>query len=54
MAVRTNLDNIEGTTYSITFTCQHWLPLFEKANSYNVVYKAIRQNELVRELYKIS
>lgn len=28
MAVRTNVDNIEGT-YFITFTCQYWLPLFE-------------------------
>jgi REP element-mobilizing transposase RayT len=38
MAVRTTVDNIEGT-YFITFTCQHWLPLFEITNSYNTVYK---------------
>ena len=25
--------------YFITFTCQHWLPLFELTNSYNSVYK---------------
>ena len=38
MAVRTTADNTEGT-YFITFTCQHWLPLFERTNSYNAVYK---------------
>ena len=38
MAVRTPIDNIEGT-YFITFTCQHWLPLFEITNSYDTVYK---------------
>lgn len=25
--------------YFITFTCQHWLPLFEITNSYDTVYK---------------
>ena len=38
MAVRTTVDNIDGT-YFITFTCQHCLPLFEITNSYDAVYK---------------
>jgi len=38
MAVRTTIDNTEGI-YFITFTCQHWLSLFEITNSYDTVYK---------------
>ena len=38
MAIRTTIDNTEGL-YFITFTCQHWLPLFELTNSYDTVYK---------------
>ena len=38
MAPRTTVEGIEGT-YFITFTCQHWLPLFETTISYDTVYK---------------
>ena len=38
MAVKTPIAFTEGM-YFITFTCQHWLPLFETTNSYDTVYK---------------
>ncbi len=38
MAVKTPIEFSEGI-YFITFTCQHWLPLFEVTNSYDTVYK---------------
>jgi len=38
MTVRTTIYNTEST-YFITFTCQHWLPLFKLTNSYDTVYK---------------
>ena len=38
MAVKTSIEFTEGM-YFITFTCQHWLPLFEITNSYDTVYK---------------
>ena len=38
MAVKTLIEFTEGI-YFITFTCQHWLPLFELTNSYDSVYK---------------
>jgi REP element-mobilizing transposase RayT len=38
MAVKTPIEFTEGM-YFITFTCQHWLPLFEITNSYDTVYK---------------
>ncbi len=37
MAVKTPIEFSEGM-YFITFTCQHWLPLFEITNSYDTVY----------------
>jgi len=50
MAVRTTVDKIEGT-YFITFTYQHWLPLFEITNSYNTVYKWFAHLKYKRTLY---
>ncbi|GAC1382919.1 MAG: hypothetical protein NVSMB45_09620 [Ginsengibacter sp.] len=38
MAVRTPIENTEGL-YFITFTCQHWLPLFQITVGYDTVYK---------------
>jgi REP element-mobilizing transposase RayT len=38
MAVKTPIEFAEGM-YFITFTCKHWLPLFEITNSYDTVYK---------------
>src|SRR5665647_762999 len=38
MAVRTLIEQTEGI-YFITFTCKHWLPLFETTKSYDTVYK---------------
>ena len=38
MAVKTPIEHTEGM-YFITFTCKHWLPLFEITNSYDTVYK---------------
>ena len=38
MAVRTPIEYREGLYY-ITFTCQHWLSLFEITKSYDTVYK---------------
>lgn len=38
MAVRTPIENTEDL-YFITFTCQHWLPLFQITNGYDTVYK---------------
>ena len=38
MAVRTTIDDTEGL-YFITFTCQHWIALFEATKSYDTVYK---------------
>jgi hypothetical protein len=38
MAVKTPIEEAEGI-YFITFTCQHWLPLFEITKSYDIVYK---------------
>ena len=38
MAIKTLIEFTEGM-YFITFTCQHWLPLFEITNSYDTVYK---------------
>jgi REP element-mobilizing transposase RayT len=38
MAVKTSINNAAGI-YFITFTCQHWLPLFEITKSYDTVYK---------------
>ena len=38
MAVKTPIEHTEGM-YFITFTCQHWISLFEITNSYDIVYK---------------
>ncbi len=38
MAVRTTIDDTEGL-YFITFTCQHWIALFEVTKSYDTVCK---------------
>ena len=38
MALRTAIEQTEGL-YFITFTCCHWLPLFEITNGYDTVYK---------------
>ncbi len=38
MAVKTPIEFTEGI-YFITFTCEHWLSLFEITNSYDTVYK---------------
>lgn len=38
MAVRTLIDNPEGI-YFVTFTCHHWLPLFEITKGFDTVYK---------------
>ena len=38
MAVKSPIDYTEGI-YFITFTCQHWLSLFEITKSYDTVYK---------------
>ena len=38
MAVKTLIEFTEGM-YFITFTCTHWLPLFELISSYDTVYK---------------
>ncbi len=34
-----SLHSEQNTFYFITFTCYKWLPLFEKADCYNAVYK---------------
>lgn len=38
MSVKTAIEQTEGI-YFITFTCQHWLPLFQLTESYDTVYK---------------
>lgn len=38
MAVRNPIEQAEGL-YFITFTCCHWLPLFEITDAYDTVYK---------------
>jgi REP element-mobilizing transposase RayT len=38
MARKTTIAERDGI-YFITFTCLHWLPLFEHTNSYHLVYK---------------
>jgi len=38
MVVKTAIEQTEGI-YFITFTCQHWLPLFEITKGYDAVYK---------------
>ena len=38
MSVRRAIQEKDGQWF-ITFTCKHWLPLFELTNSYDVVYK---------------
>ncbi len=37
MAVKVEVPERDGV-YSITFTCQDWLPLFERTHSYETVY----------------
>ena len=38
MPVKVNIAEPSGI-YFITFTCLNWLPLIQKANAYNAVYK---------------
>jgi len=38
MSTKRQIPNNEGV-YFITFTCFKWLPLFEKTNSYDLIYK---------------
>jgi putative transposase len=39
MAVRLQHDQTNDSFYFITFTCFKWLPLFQKTNAYDAVYK---------------
>jgi REP element-mobilizing transposase RayT len=39
MPVRFKHEQQDNSFYFITFTCFKWLPLFEKADAYNAVYK---------------
>ena len=39
MAVRTQHEQEAGSIYFITFTCYNWMPLFEQANAYDLVYR---------------
>ena len=39
MAVRLQHDQTHGSFYFITFTCFKWLPLLQKTNAYDSVYK---------------
>ena len=38
MPVKRTIPYLSGT-YFITFTCHQWLPLIEKTNGYDIVYK---------------
>ena len=39
MPVRTLHDQLSNSIYFVTFTCFKWLPLFERSNAYDTIYK---------------
>ena len=55
MTVRTNYNHTPGL-YFITFTCFNWLPLFEKTNAYDTIYKwfqSLREKKISVTAYVI-
>lgn len=39
MPARTQHEQLANSIFFITFTCYKWLPLFEKTNAYDTIYK---------------
>lgn len=42
MSIKTLHETADDKTWFITFTCYNWIPLFEIANSYNIIYEWLK------------